>query len=247
MCTFQGPAISTCATHDTPDVRTGRREGAAPQDLHIGSCSYANLVLGSLMMRPDDAFRRLSARCGLGPISPTDRHLSSNCVLCGARMHEDHIQNCIHTQLYRIMRHDTIGYWLHDHIATRKKWTVIHEQKTWVEHAGANQKPDLFLPDTNQAIDVGIVQPKSVASYYKAKMQAYGARTMPIILGTNGTIHEESRKHLEYLGVDIPKFMAYAIFVIEYQHHKATIDYMARVNSGLKGKMAAATDGRALS
>ena len=115
------------------------------------------------------------------------------------------------------------------------------------EHAGANQKPDLFLPDTNQAIDVGIVQPKSVASYYKAKMQAYGARTMPIILGTNGTIHEESRKHLEYLGVDIPKFMAYAIFVIEYQHHKATIDYMARVNSGLKGKMAAATDGRALS
>ena len=91
------------------------------------------------------------------------------------------------------------------------------------------------------------MQPKSVASYYKAKMQAYGARTMPIILGTNGTIHEESRKHLEYLGVDIPKFMAYAIFVIEYQHHKATIDYMARVNSGLKGKMAAATDGRALS
>ena len=41
--------------------------------------------------------------------------------------------------------------------------------------------------------------------------------------------------------------MAYAIFVIEYQHHRATIDYMARVNSGLKGKMAAATDGRALS
>ena len=78
-------------------------------------------------------------------------------------------------------------------------------------------------------------------------MQAHGARTMPIILGTNGTVHEESRKHLEYLGVDIPRFMAYAIFVIEYQHHKATIDYMARVNSGLKGKMAAATDGRALS
>ena len=112
-----------------------------PQDLHIGSCSYANLVLGSLMMLPDDAFRRLSVRCGLGPISPTDRHLSSNCVLCGARMHEDHIQNCIHTQLYRIMRHDTIGHWLHGHVAARKKWTVIHEQKTWVEHAGASQKP----------------------------------------------------------------------------------------------------------
>ena len=59
------------------------------------------------------------------------------------------------------------------------------------EHANANQKPDLFLPDTNQARDVGIVQSKSVASYYKAKMQAHGARTMPIILGTNGTIHGE--------------------------------------------------------
>ena len=78
-------------------------------------------------------------------------------------------------------------------------------------------------------------------------MQAYGARTMPIILGADGTIHEESRKHLEYLGVYIPKCMACAIFILEYQHHKATIEYMARVNSGLKGKMAAATDGRALS
>ena len=116
---------------NTLDAGTGPREGAAPQDLHIGSCSYANLVLGSLMMLPDDAFRRLSVRCGLAR-SPADRHLSSNCVLCGARMHEDRIQNCIHTQLYRIMRHDTIGYWLHDHIATRKKWAVVHEQKAWV-------------------------------------------------------------------------------------------------------------------
>ena len=77
-------------------------------------------------------------------------------------------------------------------------------------------------------------------------MQAYGARTMPIILGTNGTIHEESRKHLEYLGVDIPRFMVCAIFVIEYQHHKATADYMTKINSCLKGKIAVATDGRAL-
>ena len=78
-------------------------------------------------------------------------------------------------------------------------------------------------------------------------MQARGARTVPIVPGTNGTVHEESRKHLEHLGVDIPRFMVCAIFVIEYQHHKATIDYMARANSGLKGKIAVATDGRALS
>ena len=78
-------------------------------------------------------------------------------------------------------------------------------------------------------------------------MQACGARTVPIVLGTNGTIHEESRKHLECLAVGIPRFMAYAIFVIEYQHRKATADYMARASSGLKGKTAAAPDGRALS
>ena len=90
-------------------------------------------------MLPDDALRRLSARWAWPDLPPTDT--AAPAVSCGARMHEDHIQNCIHTQLYRIMRHDTIGYWLHDHIATRKKWTVIHEQKTWVEHAGASQKP----------------------------------------------------------------------------------------------------------
>ena len=139
------------------------------------------------MMRSD------VSQCGAAwPDLPTNRHLSSNCVLRRPDA-EDRMQGCTHARLHRITRHDTIGYWLHDHIATRKKWTVIHEQKTWVEHAGANQKPDLFLPDTNQAIDVGIVQPKSVASYYKAKMQAYGARTMPIILGTNGTVHGEPR------------------------------------------------------
>ena len=56
---------------NTLDVRTGHREGVAPRtDLHIDNCSYANLVLGSLMMLPDDAFRRLSVRCGLARSPP---------------------------------------------------------------------------------------------------------------------------------------------------------------------------------
>ena len=80
-----GPAINTCVAHSTLSTRERGTARVSPRtDLHIDSCSYANLVLGSLMMLPDDAFRRLSVRCGLGPISPTDRHLSSNCVLCGA-------------------------------------------------------------------------------------------------------------------------------------------------------------------
>ena len=60
----------------------------------------------------------------------------------------------------------------------------------------------------------------------KSKIDAYGKRTLPIIIGTNGVLHEKSKKHLQDFGVDIPRFMAYAVFVIEYQHHKATADYM---------------------
>ena len=46
--------------------------------------------------------------------------------------------------------------------------------------------------------------------------------------------------------MDIPRFMAYAVFVIEYQHHKATADYMAKANCSLKAKIAVATDDKAL-
>ena len=60
------------------------------------------------------------------------------------------------------------------------------------------------------------------------------AATLPIIIGTNGTIHPKSKQYLQDLGVDIPKFMTYANFVIEYQHHKATLDYMSRINCALK-------------
>ena len=103
-------------------------------------------------------------------------------------MHEDRMQGCTHARLCRITRHDAIGHWLHDHIAARKKWTVIHEQKTWASTpAPARSLP--VPPDTRQAVD-SLVQPRSVASY-SGQMQARGARTVPIVLGTNGTVHGE--------------------------------------------------------
>ena len=113
-----GPIISICATHDTLDARTGRREGAPAGPAHR-QLLLCELVLGSLMVPPDDAFRRLSVRCGLGPISPTDRHLSSSCVLRRPDA-EDRMQGCTHARLHRITRHDTIGCWLHGHVAARK-------------------------------------------------------------------------------------------------------------------------------
>ena len=131
---------------------------------------------------------------------------------------------------------------------TRPRPAVHHEPRAeGLGRAGeASQKPDILLPDCNQAVDVGVVQPRALNSYYKSKIDAYGKCTLPIIIGTNGVLHEKSKKHLQDFGVDIPRFMAYAVFVIEYQHHKATADYMTKINSCLKGKIAVATDGRAL-
>ena len=73
------------------------------------------------------------------------------------------------------MRHDAISCWVTDHIISKKKCTVTHEQKVWVDHDKANQKPDLFLPDTNQAVDIGVVQPAAMSSYYRSKIEAHGA------------------------------------------------------------------------
>ncbi|EFO60779.1 Reverse transcriptase [Giardia lamblia P15] len=232
---------------DTLDVRTGHREPVAERDdLTMDTGSYINHVFGSFLMLPDDAFRRLSERCGLGPTVSADRVLSSKCVLCGARMDgcEPHrqLQPDASVQSNAPRRDLVLG----DHIVSKKKCTVVHEQKVWVDHDKANQKPDLFLPDTSQAIDIGVVQPASMSSYYRSKIEAYGERTLPIIIGTNGTLHEKTKDHLRDLGIDILKFMAYAIFVIEHQHHKTTLEHMARVNCSLKARIAVATDGKDL-
>ena len=90
-------------------------------------------------------------------------------------MSEDHILNCRQTHLYRVMRHDAIVCWLYDHLVSRKKYTVINEQKTWVEQAKADQKPDIFLPDCNQAVDVGVVQPGPSIPIIKVRLMPTGS------------------------------------------------------------------------
>ena len=120
---------------------------------------------------------------------------------------------------------------------------MIYEQKVWVDTEARNQKPDLFLPDLNRAIDVGIVRPEAMGSYYAQKIKACSTRTMPVIVGTNGTLHPSSATHLKTLGIDIPKFMAFAVFSMEYQHHKATLAYMTRMNATLTERAVAVSDG----
>ena len=157
---------------------------------------------------------------------------------------EDRMQGCTHARLHRITRHDTIGHWLHGHVAARKKRAAVHEQKTWVSTpAPARSLP--VPPDTRQAVD----RPRAAQERRQLLWPDAGPRRPH---RAHRPRHKRdcprgAPRHLEYLGVDIPRFVAYAIFVIEYQHHKATADYMARASSGLKGKTAAAPDGRALS
>ena len=61
------------------------------RDLAIGGAGYANRALGALRILPDDAFRRLTAACGLAPDAPLARPLTADCSLCGLRMSENHI------------------------------------------------------------------------------------------------------------------------------------------------------------
>ena len=61
------------------------------KDLVIEGAGYANRALGALRILPDDAFRRLTAACGLAPDAPLARPLTADCSLCGLRMSENHI------------------------------------------------------------------------------------------------------------------------------------------------------------
>ena len=46
---------------------------------------------------------------------------------------------------------------------------------------------------------MGIVHPETMNNYYASRVRHTG-RTFPVIVGTNGTLHPESAKHLRALG-----------------------------------------------
>ena len=164
------------------------------RDLAIEGAGYANRALGPCASCPTtpsaaSPLRAVWPGCAAGPPAEAD------CSLCGLRMSENHIVNCKQMQLYRVRRHDAVVLWLFNHLATRRRTTVIYEQKVWVDTEARNQKPDLFLPDLNRAIDVGIVRPEAMGSYYAQKVKAYSTRTVPVIVGTDGTLHPSSATH----------------------------------------------------
>ena len=177
------------------DIRTGGATRWAPSGtsqsrapgMLTGRWGPAHLARRRLP--PPHRCVRFGPGCATGP--PADSGLQS---VRPPHVGEPH-RYCKQMQLYRVRRHDAAVLWLFNHLATRRRTTVIYEQKVWVDTEARNQKPDLFLPDLNRAIDVGIVRPEAMGSYYAQKIKACSTRTMPVIVGTNGTLHPSSATH----------------------------------------------------
>ncbi|ESU35389.1 Reverse transcriptase/endonuclease, partial [Giardia duodenalis] len=77
------------------------------------------------------------------------------------------------------------------------------EVKTHSHLSDQNQKPDIWLVDRCKAVDVGVIQPRQMDAYYNEKVKKYRDGTLPIIYGTDGSLHPKSKRHLEELHVDL--------------------------------------------
>ncbi|ESU42789.1 Hypothetical protein GSB_154145 [Giardia duodenalis] len=66
----------------------------------------------------------------------------------------------------------------------------------------------------------GVTLPRQMDHYYNEKLKKYKDGTLPIIYGTNGSLHPVWR-HLEELHVDVEKLSIRATFAIAYMAAKA--------------------------
>ena len=57
--------------------------------------------------------------------------------------------------------------------------------------------------------------------YCSEKLRKHRDGTLPIIYGTDGSLHPKSRRHLEELHVDVEKLSIRAAFAIAYMAAKA--------------------------
>ena len=67
-----------------------------------------------------------------------------------------------------------------------------------------NQKPDIWLIDKCKTIDVGVTLPRQTDHYYNEKLRKQRDGTLPIVCGTDGSLHPV-RRHLKELHVDVEK------------------------------------------
>ena len=141
------------------------------------------------------------------------------CPGCHTARTLDHDMNCPKAAWTRTTRHDMIVTCLY--LRVSGKFNAELEIKTHSHLSDQNQKPDIWLVDKCKAIDVGVIQPRQMDAYYNEKVKKYRDGTLPIIYGTDGSLHPKSKKHLEELHVDVEKLSVRAAFAIAYMAAKA--------------------------
>eukprot|EP00701_Giardia_intestinalis_P000841 XP_001704665.1 Reverse transcriptase/endonuclease, putative [Giardia lamblia ATCC 50803] len=88
-------------------------------------------------------------------------------------------------------RHDMIVACLY--LRVSGKFNAELEVKTHSHLSDQNQKPDIWLVDKCKAVDVRVIQPRQMDAYYNEKVKKYRDGTLPIIYGTDGSLHPSPR------------------------------------------------------
>ncbi|ESU34727.1 Hypothetical protein DHA2_154256 [Giardia duodenalis] len=189
------------------DQRPGGAVGGRPGT--AGEGAYFNRLLTHTLASGQSgdvlsADVRRADRGGKGPEGEgrLDRGAErGTCPGCHTARTLDHDMNCPKTAWTRTARHDMIVTCLY--LRVSGKFNAELEIKTHSHLSDQNQKPDIWLVDKCKAIDVGVIQPRQMDAYYNEKVKKYRDGTLPIIYGTDGSLHPKSKKHLEELHVDL--------------------------------------------
>ena len=213
------------------NVNTGARD---PVDLSVEGPAlqekqtYFNRLLTRTHQLPDRAATYCLQMCGLltdEERAVKERHGSvlaqtrGTCPGCHTARALDHDMNCPKTAWTRTTRHDMIVSCLY--LRLSREFNAELEIKTHSHLHDQNQKPDIWLIDKCKTIDVGVTLPRQMDHYYNEKLKKYRDGTLPIIYGTDGSLHPKSRRHLEELHVDVEKLSIRAAFAIAYMAAKA--------------------------
>ena len=197
-------------------------EGPALQEKQ----TYFNRLLTRTHQLPDRAATYCLQMCGLltdEERAVKERHGSvlaqtrGTCPGCHTARALDHDMNCPKTAWTRTTRHDMIVSCLY--LRLSREFNAELEIKTH-SHLRPEPEPDTW-PPTVRDHRRGVTLPRQTDRYYSEKLKKYRDGTLPIIYGTDGSLHPKSRRHLEELHADVEKLSIRAAFAIAYMAAKA--------------------------
>ena len=185
------------------DVNKGTRD---PVELSVdgqalqGKGTYFNRLLTRTHQLPDRAAAYCLQMCDV--LTEEERALKEKggsimaqtrgtCPGCHTARTLDHDMNCPKAAWTRTTRHDMIVACLY--LRVSGKLNAELEVKTHSHLSDQNQKPDIWLVDKCRAVDVSVIQPRQMDAYYNEKVKKYRGETLPIIYGTDGSLHPSPR------------------------------------------------------